>query len=154
MTVAPSPNNSRPGLLDFAGRAKWDAWAAAGKKYGATHAPDAEARYIQLARELGWSENVTIPVEPIAPTQASTVEDDGDIWDPPDYQKKGDGGMGTVMSSFASEEIVVKDEPPLHALTVDGKIEELKEYLDAHLTTDLNVVDEFVRKQLFILCLA
>lgn len=146
MTVAFSPNTSRPGLLDFAGRAKWDAWAAAGKKYGTAHAPDAEARYIQLAQELGWSESITIPAEPIAPTQVNTVEDGDDIWDPPDYQKKGDGGMGTVMSSIASEDIVVKDEPPLHTLTVGSKTDELREYLDTYPMADLNVVDEFVRK--------
>ena len=41
-------NTTRPGMLDFAGKAKWDAWNA---KKGMSSA-DAEAAYIKNVAEL------------------------------------------------------------------------------------------------------
>jgi len=41
-------NTSRPGMMDFTGKAKWDAWN--GLK-GLSQA-DAEAKYIELVKEL------------------------------------------------------------------------------------------------------
>ena len=41
-------NTTRPGMLDFAGKAKWDAWNA---KKGMTK-EDAEAKYIAKVKQL------------------------------------------------------------------------------------------------------
>merc|ERR1711937_427940 len=41
-------NTSRPGMMDFTGKAKWDAWNAL---KGLSQA-DAEAKYIELVKEL------------------------------------------------------------------------------------------------------
>ncbi|XP_044130401.1 acyl-CoA-binding protein [Bufo gargarizans] len=41
-------NTARPGMLDFKGKAKWDAWS--GKK--GTSKEDAQAQYIKLVEEL------------------------------------------------------------------------------------------------------
>ncbi|XP_002736654.1 acyl-CoA-binding protein-like [Saccoglossus kowalevskii] len=41
-------NTDRPGMLDFKGKAKWDAW---NEKKGTSQA-DAEAKYIELVEEL------------------------------------------------------------------------------------------------------
>ncbi|XP_040269010.1 acyl-CoA-binding protein [Bufo bufo] len=41
-------NTARPGMLDFKGKAKWDAWS--GKK--GTSKEDAQAQYIKLVQEL------------------------------------------------------------------------------------------------------
>lgn len=57
-TVAPQPPSSRPALWDFAGRAKWDSWAALGKE-GAFAGPDgrgeAEREYQAEAGRMGWT---------------------------------------------------------------------------------------------------
>ena len=42
-------NTSRPGMLDFKGKAKWDAWD--GKK--GMSQEDAKAAYVELLKELG-----------------------------------------------------------------------------------------------------
>jgi diazepam-binding inhibitor (GABA receptor modulator, acyl-CoA-binding protein) len=39
---------ARPGMLDFAGRAKYDAW----KAFAGTAADDAQQRYVALVNEL------------------------------------------------------------------------------------------------------
>mgnify|MGYP003972261451 CR=1 FL=1 len=41
-------NTSRPGMLDFAGKAKWDAW----ESVKGTTKVDAETKYIILVNEL------------------------------------------------------------------------------------------------------
>ncbi|XP_052803981.1 acyl-CoA-binding protein homolog [Mya arenaria] len=42
-------NTERPGMLDFKGKAKWDAWSA---KKGLSK-EDAEKAYVDLAKRLG-----------------------------------------------------------------------------------------------------
>jgi len=41
-------NTDRPGMLDFKGKAKWDAW----KKLNGKSKADAQAEYIALAKSL------------------------------------------------------------------------------------------------------
>ncbi|GAA5857323.1 hypothetical protein JCM9279_000296 [Rhodotorula babjevae] len=59
-TSTRTPTASRPGLLDFSGRAKWDAWSRLGKEDEWARLSDDEARegarraYIDEARRLGF----------------------------------------------------------------------------------------------------
>jgi small subunit ribosomal protein S9 len=54
-----APTAARPGLFDFAGRAKHDAWLAKGKELAASdeedHAELARTLYVDLVRRLGWN---------------------------------------------------------------------------------------------------
>lgn len=102
LTVARSPTTPRPSLFDFTGRAKWDAWKETGDKYadldlGPGNA-NAEARYIEIARELGWSGN-----EVVVPLPISTMEKDpDDIWDDENAPRgnSSKGPIGPVTSSL------------------------------------------------------
>ena len=126
------------------GRAKWDAWDAAGKKYD--HAEDAERRYIEIARSVGWTE--TVVVEPSRPTQEGTSEsaiedDEDDIWDDDSAPRRsGGGGVGTSVSSMAKPE--EKFDGSIHGLAVSNDVSGLKFILDASPDTDLNALDEYV----------
>ncbi|KAK7064304.1 ankyrin repeat-containing domain protein, partial [Favolaschia claudopus] len=51
ITVSPLPSTSRPSVFDFTGRAKWDAWTAAGKTYSTK--AEAESKYLEIARSFG-----------------------------------------------------------------------------------------------------
>lgn len=50
VSTRPAPG-SRPGMLDFTGRAKWDAWDRVGAQDGGVSADEAKRRYVQLAEE-------------------------------------------------------------------------------------------------------
>jgi acyl-CoA-binding protein len=165
LTAAHSPNIARPGLLDFAGRAKWDVWLDAAKKYEEREA-EAEVRYLDIARGLGWVEGVqpelavatrTMTTNTMSPPHqlVGLDSDDGEdegvgggggedgIWDPPDYQEE-NAGVGTIISSVAQSKVEVTDEQPLHSLSVQGDADALREYLAEHPNTDVNNPDEFV----------
>ncbi|EEB98432.1 hypothetical protein MPER_02059, partial [Moniliophthora perniciosa FA553] len=73
LTASPSPNTSRPSFFDLTGRAKWDAWNTAGLKF--KDGAEAEKRYLQIARDLGWKEGVMIP------GKAPEEEDEDINWD-------------------------------------------------------------------------
>lgn len=127
MTVAPRPKpGTRPGIFDWTGAAKWDAWdgminseyymlsrksdlycgldlLAAGKKY--LDASAAEAHYVQIASSLGWP-----GLEAVAPTPSSASPDEIDLENLDDDDDtrfvtegskalKGGGGMGIRVSA-------------------------------------------------------
>ena len=48
------PTQSRPGMFDFAGKAKHDTWTSRGSQL--EQASDAEELYISKVRSLGWEE--------------------------------------------------------------------------------------------------
>lgn len=52
VTSGPKPTTTRPGLFDWTGRAKWDAW----DQLGGTDIDEKEAqeRYMRIATGLGW----------------------------------------------------------------------------------------------------
>ncbi|KAH9044808.1 ankyrin [Lactarius pseudohatsudake] len=62
LTVATSPNTSRPSFFDIAGRAKWDAWALAAQTFEGRPS-EAEHRYVEIARSLGWKEGSSAAVD-------------------------------------------------------------------------------------------
>ncbi|BGP25243.1 acyl-CoA-binding domain-containing protein 6 [Rhodotorula toruloides] len=61
-TVTSRPTTSRPGLLDWTGRAKWDAWDKLGREErfdGEAGKRTAREEYVEEARKLGFSAGET-----------------------------------------------------------------------------------------------
>jgi Acyl CoA binding protein len=138
------PLTSRPSIFDMTGRAKWDAWAAAGKQY--QDAQEAEKRYLEIAQTLGWAGSTTeIQVENV-PSSSFT----GDSNTTPDASNSGGGGGGMGLSVS-----VMMPPPPssaidksIHGLALSNDISGLTTLLKQCPETDLDVVDEYV-SQLF-----
>jgi len=133
-----SPSTSRPSIFDMTGRAKWDAWTAVGKKY--ERPEEVEQRYLEIARTLGWTEQTKVP-EPKTPST------DKDIWDKDEvsHASSGGGGLAVAVSSMAPPPKVIDNS--IHGIALSNDITGLKEILEAHPETDLNVLDEFVSNE-------
>ncbi|KAI0788651.1 acyl CoA binding protein-domain-containing protein [Abortiporus biennis] len=149
ITVSPRPNVPRPSIFDITSRSKWDAWNAASKTYET--AKDAEARYLQLARELGWTEATKSFLEN---KNQSTEEN---IWDDDTQQSRGQssrdaGGLGPTVSTMAAEGEEERKHGTIHELVVSGNIDELESVLLVSPQTDLNAKDEFEYTPLHLAC--
>jgi len=147
LTVAPSPNTSRPSIFDMTGRAKWDAWSATGKTY-ADRAVDAEQRYLAMARDLGWKEGV-------APEPLSNADSEEDIWDSdsdtPNRPSRGGGfSMGKAMSTMATQE--ESDQSSISGFAIAGDAQALLSFLDANTPVDINEADENGYTPLHLAC--
>lgn len=146
LTVSPVPNTPKPSLFDFAGKAKWDAWKSAGETYK-DRARDAEARYLEIARSLGWAEGAE-PEErrPKAGAEESGEGGEEDIWDKEEdaerWQKGNESAMGRITSTMVVED--EGSESTLSNLAVAGNAGELVRYLQAHPEVDVNARDENV----------
>ncbi|GAA5934168.1 hypothetical protein JCM1841_004656 [Sporobolomyces salmonicolor] len=58
--TSPRPETSRPGIFDFSGRAKWDAWDELGQRGGYDGAEGkqrAQDEYVAEAVRMGWQED-------------------------------------------------------------------------------------------------
>nr|VWO94202.1 ANK_REP_REGION domain-containing protein [Ganoderma boninense] len=149
LTVSPSPNTPKPSLFDFAGKAKWDAWNGAGQMYKGRLA-DAEARYLEIARSLGWVEGKAAePTQP--PKEAAEGEDqkggkdEDDIWDKDEdvqaRKRRGDGGaMGPVSSTMAAPD--EENSSVLSNFAIAGDVPGLVAHLQANPGADVNALDE------------
>ncbi|KAF9270175.1 ankyrin [Marasmius fiardii PR-910] len=139
LTVCPSPNISRPSIFDMTGRAKWDAWKSVGDTYrdGAM----AEKRYLQIARDLGWTEGA------INKPQTAASEGEGEInWDDDDVpeQSKGErSGLGPSVSTMLKDENETPDgDETIHDFAVSGDVEKLEKILKDNPHSNLNELDE------------
>ncbi|CEQ41272.1 SPOSA6832_02981 [Sporobolomyces salmonicolor] len=59
-STSPRPETSRPGIFDFSGRAKWDAWDELGQRGGYDGAEGkqrAQDEYVAEAVRMGWQED-------------------------------------------------------------------------------------------------
>ncbi|KAJ7783686.1 ankyrin repeat-containing domain protein [Mycena maculata] len=141
ITVSPLPTASRPSIFDFTGRAKWDAWAAAGNAYKTK--ADAEERYLEIARSLGWSEGAVLAQPPRVETEA----EEHDIWDSDDDENKptkssGDsGGFGNSVSAMARGED--EHDTSIHGLAVSNDLQGLGSLLQKDSSVDVNARDDF-----------
>ncbi|KAJ4486018.1 ankyrin repeat-containing domain protein [Lentinula aciculospora] len=144
LTVSPQPSGSRPSIFDMTGRAKWDSWSAAGKQY--TSSVDAENRYLEIARDLGWQ-----PGAPAPPENKTTGDD---IWDLDSDSSKdgggGGGGMGVSVSSIAAPEI--QTDNTLHGLAITGDLNKLETLVSLDSEVDINALDEFGYTPLHLAC--
>ncbi|TFK41261.1 hypothetical protein BDQ12DRAFT_432381 [Crucibulum laeve] len=144
ITVARIPTTSRPSIFDMTGRAKWDAWSAADKKYEKEQ--DAEIRYLEIARSLGWTEGT-------APTAKPQTQEEEEIdWDDgvPAKSGTGGGGMGLSVSSMAPPKTEI--DKSIHGLAVSNDVPGLTTLLELSPDTDLNALDEFGYAPLHLAC--
>ncbi|KAF9455129.1 ankyrin [Macrolepiota fuliginosa MF-IS2] len=133
VTAGPTPTSSRPSIFDMTGRAKWDAWNAAGKAY--TQAQDAETRYLEIAKELGWDEQAAVSKQHEAPS-TTNEDEDGDIWDSEeDVSSQGGGGLGCAVSTMAYTK--EESEKTLHGFAVENNLKGIEDLLS--LVPDLNL---------------
>jgi len=146
ITVSTVPNTSCPSIFDMTGRAKWNSWQSIGKSY-ADRLPEAENRYLELAREFGWKEG-----SPTTGTRPSLPSDVDDIWDKDtDSQKSSGGGMGNFVSTMSQDDQYER-EGTAHGIVVTGDVESLRRYLEAHPTLDLNAADQYGYTLLHLAC--
>lgn len=144
LTVSHTPNSSRPGLLDFAGRAKWDAWKSVGEGYR-DRVFEVEERYLQIAIELGWKEGERKEEFQTPPGTSSSQDesDDGDIWDKEDEPKGGGIGFGVTVSKISQEGEETRPDGSFHTYAVAGDTEGLKAYLESHAEAQVDTKDEY-----------
>ncbi|KAF8971483.1 hypothetical protein BDZ97DRAFT_1786738, partial [Flammula alnicola] len=124
LTSSRMPSASRPSIFDMTGRAKWDAWAAVGKKY--EQANEVEQRYLEIARSLGWTE-----LAEVQPKKESKSSTDEDIWDSDNGSSSGGssrgdgGGLGVSVSSIAPPPKVLDNTgyAPIHLACDRGNTE-------------------------------
>ncbi|KAJ7092628.1 ankyrin repeat-containing domain protein [Mycena epipterygia] len=144
-TAPTAPTTPRPGIFDFTGRAKWDAWSAASTAYSTK--ADAENRYLEIARTLGWTESAVLDEN--ADTQKAEDEwdfedDDDDDDDKPPTKSRGEtGGFGTSVSSMSRPEDEDGNDTSLHGLVVSNNLQGLVSLLQEDSNIDLNARDEF-----------
>ncbi|KAA1468718.1 ankyrin [Dentipellis sp. KUC8613] len=141
VTVSPSPNTSRPSIFDMTGRAKWDAWAQASKDYeGRTS--DAEKRYLDIARSLGWNDDTPAHDASAAttsshPAEAESSGDEGS-------GRGSGGGMGVSVSVFAPPESAEHtDSSELHSLVLKDTHTDLHAFLQANPDCEIDARDSF-----------
>ena len=130
-----NPNTSRPSVFDMTGRAKWDAWAAAGNRYNA--AVDAENRYLEIARNLGWSESVGNEQKPPTDVDLEHLSDEDDV-----PANASSAGLGLSVSRMARPDVPA--DKSLHGLVLACDVPGLLSLLDGHSNLDLNALDEYV----------
>ncbi|EPQ61397.1 hypothetical protein GLOTRDRAFT_17904, partial [Gloeophyllum trabeum ATCC 11539] len=155
VTVSQSPNTSRPSLFDFTGRAKWDAWSQTGKKYG-DRKEEAEKRYIEIARSLGWNEDAsTSAAQDKARSKGSDVDVDDIDWDVSDEEDdsaRGKSGMGAVVSTAGPPAIDGEQSNTIHAFALAGDTEKLQQFLSTRPNLDVDEPDEFGYTALQLAC--
>lgn len=140
-----TPSTTRPSIFDMAKRAKWDAWKNTGNKY--SNPEEAEARYIEIAKNLGWIEGIVIEHEDTDEIDLNALDDE------PEVKERGNtinisdsGGLGPKVSK-AQLPVSVEDHS-IHGLAVDNDVASLTTLLEKNLNVDLNARDEFVSKSL------
>ena len=132
------PSTSRPSIFDMTGRAKWDAWAAAGKQY--QNAQEAEKRYLEIAQTLGWAGSSTeIQVENV-PSSSST----SDSYTLEASNSGGGGGMGLSVSVLMPPPPSSAIDKSIHGLALSNDVSGLTTLLEKCPETDLDGVDEYV----------
>jgi hypothetical protein len=136
------------------GRAKWDAWAQAGKTWSQGKEREAEQRYMEIARSLGWHEDVNV-TETREKIGCEKKEEEEDIWDKDDgsgAHQGGGTGMGLSVSTMTASPSDANDMNTLHGLALSDDLPKLASFLKDHSESDINAYDEYVRLG-FLLCL-
>jgi len=160
LTVSPKPNTSQPSLFYIQERAKWDAWSAAGKTHE-DRGVEAEKRYLEIARDLGWTEGFpTIPgfAEQSHMQSEKTTGFSEDDWDDEssglgsNHGGNAGGGMAASVSAMAPPPLDKQDAKSLHGLALLNNIPDLTSYLEAHPGVDINEFDQHGYTALHLAC--
>ncbi|KAJ7932493.1 ankyrin repeat-containing domain protein [Mycena leptocephala] len=138
VTVSSLPASQRPSIFDFTGRAKWDAWTAAGNTYSTK--ADAEIRYLEIAQSLGWTEGVVLPETTTASQSENIWDSDDDVKEP--TKRSGEtGGFGSSVSSMARPED--ESDASLHGLAISNDLQGLVSLLQEDPDVNLDARDDF-----------
>ncbi|KAH9064125.1 ankyrin [Lactarius vividus] len=129
LTVASSPNTSRPSFFDIAVRAKWDAWALAAETFE-ERPSEAEHRYLEIARSLGWKEGSSAAVD----DEAEEGQED---------RGGGSGGSGMGISVSVMSPPTLDDSPGLHEHAMRDDVAAVSALLSSKEGVDINVRDEY-----------
>lgn len=151
ITSSRAPSTSRPSIFDMTGRAKWDAWASTGKKY--QDPQEAEERYLEIARTLGWVGSTTkIQVRSVPPPSTSEVtwDDNDDDSATLDASKSGESGMGLSVSVMMPPPSTI--DKSIHGLALSNDVSGLTTLLEQYPETDVDAVDEFGYTPLHLAC--
>lgn len=144
LTHSLEPSSSRPSIFDFTGRAKWDAWKAAGITWK-DHLHGAETRYLEIAESLGWRlGNKEVPETTSIGDQSDselTVEELLSQDTPPNPGTGAEGGMSVAVSSISAP--VADDEDTLHGYSLSADIKGLQKLIEEGV--DVNQIDDYVR---------
>jgi len=150
LTTSRDPPNARPGIFDFTGRAKWDAWKSAGQTWQGKES-EAEERYKEIAKNLGWTPGATTkPIvsksQPEEPTAEELLARD-------DVEPFGEGGgLGAGISTLQDQTGETVDGNTLHGLALQGDITKLEEFLEQHPRLNLDELDEYGFTALHLAC--
>jgi len=128
LTVAPWPNTNRPSFFDMSGRAKWDAWKLASETYEGRPS-EAEHRYLDIARDLGWKEGV--PAEVTSETEGRAAE------------RGGGSGMGVFVSVMSSPQEDEDTANGLHGYAMRDDIAAMSAFLQTEEGLDIDARDEY-----------
>lgn len=144
LTVSQIPNTSRPSVFDLTGRAKWDAWKNTNQRFADNGPEEAQKRYIDIARSLGWKEGAALVSDP-------------DSNDATEGQSRGagggSGGMGAVVSTLAAQpENDRDDRDTIHAVAISGDVSKLTVLLKNSPEIDVNERDEYGYTPLHLGC--
>ncbi|KAF7347913.1 hypothetical protein MVEN_01549200 [Mycena venus] len=143
VTASSLPASPRPSIFDFTGRAKWDAWTAAGNTYSTK--ADAERRYLEIAQSLGWTEGAEVVPETTTKSEdfwdSDEDNDDATKQTKPANTSGESGGFGTSVSAMARPED--ERDGSLHGLAVSNDIQGLVSLLQEDRNVNLNARDEF-----------
>ena len=124
------------------GRAKWHAWTQAGQTWGPGRECDAENRYLDIAKELGWTEGEEgCSGQTSRPVSFSESELDSGSH----HHVGSGGGMGNSVSTPLVPVVEAGDLDTLHGLAVSNNLSGVDAFLQDHLDADVNSTDEFVR---------
>jgi len=113
----------------MSGRAKWDAWKLAAETYDGRPS-EAEHRYLDIARSLGWSEG-----SPAVATDETEEQAEG----------SGSGtGMGVSVSVMSAPEVDGQAATGLHGYAIRDDVAATSAFLDASQGLDIDARDEYV----------
>ncbi|KAF8344221.1 ankyrin repeat-containing domain protein [Cantharellus anzutake] len=163
VSLRPKPG-TRPGLLEWTGSAKWDAWDKAGKHYEGKPIEEVEKRYIKIAEEQGFTIIPTAQADSTIPPSEGTddidlenLSDDSDHEPRISYSKKGKAstegeGLGVFVSTFDQTDDDGDGQPDsIHSYALEGNIDKLKALLDSEYV-DINGKDENGYSALHLAC--
>ena len=137
LTVAPSPNTTRPSFFDISGRAKWDAWKLASETYEGRPS-EAEQRYLDIATDLGWKEGAPAAVAVTSETEERATAERGG----------GGSGMGVSVSVMSPPQEDEESATGLHAYAMREDVAAMSAFLEAGAGEglDIDARDEYVSK--------
>ncbi|KAL5495278.1 hypothetical protein ACEPAI_741 [Sanghuangporus weigelae] len=149
LTASPEPTTARPSIFSPTERAKYDAWKSAGATWRGKEA-EAEQRYIELARSLGWTPGIAVSTSP-GPTNEPTAEEllaDTST----DQSNNGAAGSGLGQSVSIMQRDEADEGETLHNLAIKGDVQELGAFIGSHAGIDVNAIDEYGFTALHLAC--